>query len=360
VIPQLHLRAGVEIELMAPPGHSRLSLATDLADRCGGQVRPVWHHDSEPSLVPELGRFLHLTQGFEVRRSDGSLLCTLVDDVTLLAGLDPRKPAPDGWFRILTDDSRLLRLLERHSDPAGSLQNALSATAALWHSPVESIGPVYRLNDLAGATIALAAPQAGERERPCEIVTPPLSTNHFAALEELLAPARALGFTVPYEAAVHLHVDGLPFHEPHALANVVRLFAYWREPLRTVLQTNPACRRLAPLPAQLVAAVSGEPSWDELATAAEGGELTKFFDVNLTQLFRETPIRDTVEIRILPGAIRGEDIMHRAALIELLLDRCLSADPVPRAPSDPAVAVEALLDLAAGELAKRHPQPSAS
>jgi hypothetical protein len=43
----------------------------------------------EPSLVPGLGRFLHLTQGFEVRRGDGELLCTLVDDVTLLAASTP-------------------------------------------------------------------------------------------------------------------------------------------------------------------------------------------------------------------------------------------------------------------------------
>ena len=59
--------------------------ALELAGRCGGRIRPVWHSDSEPSLVPGLGRFLHLTQGFEVRRADGTLLCTLVDDVTLLA-----------------------------------------------------------------------------------------------------------------------------------------------------------------------------------------------------------------------------------------------------------------------------------
>ena len=69
---QLHRRTGFEIELMAPPGLSRRTLARDLAARHGGQVLPVWHHDSEPSLVPGLGRFLHLTQGFEVRKPDGT------------------------------------------------------------------------------------------------------------------------------------------------------------------------------------------------------------------------------------------------------------------------------------------------
>ncbi|MEV4703989.1 amidoligase family protein [Actinoplanes sp. NPDC049316] len=351
--PRLLRRTGFEIELMAPPGLSRRTLAVDLAARHGGRVHPVWHHDSEPSLVPGLGRFLHLTQGFEVRRADGSLLCTLVDDVTLLAGLDPRAPAVPGWFRILTDDRRLLHLLAAHSDPGGTLRAALDAAAQLWGTRVQRHDDVYVLEDPGGATIALAAPQGAERERPCEIVTPPLADEHGTALEELLGPARELGFTVPREAAVHLHLDGAPFRAAYALANVVRLFASWREPLRTLLQTNPACRRLAPLPEPLVAAARGVPSYDDLRKAADEGGLTKFFDVNLTQLLTDTPLRDTVEIRILPGAIETADILHRAALIELLLERCLRSDPFPEAPADPHAALEALLQVAGEVLADR-------
>ncbi|MFI5936459.1 amidoligase family protein [Actinoplanes sp. NPDC051494] len=351
--PLLHRRTGFEIELMAPPGVSRLDLATDLATRHGGRVRPVWHHDSEPSLVPGLGRFLHLTRGFEVTRADGTELCTLVDDITLLDGLDPRAPAPPGWFRVLSDDPRLLSLLARHSDPAGPRATALDATAALWGTKVQHIGAFARLDDHTGATIALAAPQGGERERPCEIVTPPLSADHDQALEELLAPARDLGFTVPVEAAVHLHLDGAPFRDPATLANVIRLFAHWRHPLRAVLRTNPACVRLAPLPDLLVQAVEGTPTWDDLAKAVTDSELTKFFDINLTQLFNDTPIRDTIEIRILPGAIQAADIINQAALLELLLDRCADPTPIPRPPTTQAEATEALLTLAATTLANR-------
>ena len=348
---ELHHRTGFEVELMAPPGLSRRTLALDLAGRCGGRVRPVWHHDSEPSLVPGLGRFLHLTQGFEVLRGDGSPLCTLVDDVTLLAGLDPQAAAPSGWFRILSDDPRLLRLLAAHSDPGGALGAALDATAQLWGSTVQRHDGVYVLDDPAGATIALAAPQGGERERPCEIVTPPLAHGHGEALEELLGPARELGFTIPREAAVHLHLDGAPFRRPHALANVVRLFAHWRDPLRTLLRTNPACRRLAPLPDPLVAAAAGEPTTEGLRAAAKAGELSKFFDVNLTQLLTDTPLRDTIEIRILPGAIDADEIVNRAALIELLLDRCLDPEPFPAAPADPDDAIPELMRIAAESLA---------
>lgn len=353
--PLLRRRIGFEVELIAPAGLSRRSLAVELAGRCAGGVRPVWHHDSEPSLVPGLGRFLHLTLGFEVRRADGSLLCTLVDDVTLVAGLDPRAAPTPGWFRVLSDDPRLLRLLATHSDPAGTISAALEQAARLWGTRVERIGDVFRLDDPGGATIALAAPQGGERERPCEVITPPLTKEHRGALDELLAPARELGFTVPAEAAVHLHVDGGPFRHPPALINLIRLFAHWREPLRTVFRTNPACRRLAALPAPLVAAADAgaDADADALRRAANDGNLSKFFDVNLTQVLTDEPARDTVEIRILSGSIDADEIVHQAAVVELLLDRCLDEQPFPDPPADPAAAVDGLLAVAAAALAKR-------
>ena len=351
--PRLRRRTGFEVELMAPPGLSRRSLAVELAGRCGGRLRAVWHHDSEPSLVPGLGRFLHLTQGFEVLRADGSQLCTLVDDVTLVAGLNPRAAPAVGWFRVLSDEPRLLRLLAAHSDPGGPLATALDDAAALWGTRVERIGDLLRLDDQAGATIALAAPQGAERERPCEVITPPLAGDHRAALDELLAPARAMGFTVPTEAAVHLHVDGGPFRGPRALANLVRLFAHWREPLRAVLNTNPACLRLGALPVPLVAAADAGADLPTMRTAAAAGALSKFFDVNLTQVLTDRPLRDTVEIRILPGSVDADAIVHRAALVELLLDRCLLDEPFPDPPGDPAAAVDDLLSVAAGVLAGR-------
>ena len=168
-------------------------------------------------------------------------------------------------------------------------------------------------------------PLPAGRERPCEIITPPIETDHAAALERLLVPARELGFTVPQEAAVHLHVDGAPFRRPEAFANVVRLFGHWRHQLWAALDTNPACRRLAPLP---------DACWTSWRRATTRGTqatgLTKYADVNLTQLVTATPLRDTLEVRILPGAIDGPSIVRRAALVEALLARCLDPRPLPR------------------------------
>jgi Putative amidoligase enzyme len=342
----LRRRIGFELELLAPRGSSRRTLADALASRCSGQVHAVWHHDSQPAAVARLGgRFLHLTQGFEVTEPSRNVLCTLVDDVTIEAELDSAAAAPPGWHRLLTDDSRLLELLARGSDPAGPLDTALDGVASLWGEQVERVGNVWRL-DAAGVTIALATPSGGERERPCEIVTPPLAHGHGVALEEMLATARGLGFTVPQEAAVHLHFDGAPFRDPHALANVVRLFAHWREPLRELLGTNDRCRRLAALPAELVAAADAAPTWDNLREAATHGGLTKFFDVNLTQLLRDDPVRDTLEIRILPGAIHAAEVIERAALVEVLLDRCLEPTPFPSPPASLEAATPELRRLA--------------
>jgi hypothetical protein len=354
VTTQLRLRTGFEIELLAPRGSSRRTLAVALADRCRGRVRPRWHHDSEPSLVPGLGHFLHLSNGFDVIDAAGEPVCSLVDDITIVADLDGHAVPAPGWYRVLTDDPRLLRLLAEQLDPAAPLPSVLEPVAALWGVPVQRHGDVVQLNDASGATVALAAPVGGERERPCEIVTPPLAADHAVALDRLLTVARELGFTVPVEAAVHVHLDGAPFRSASALANVVRLFGWWRPALHELLETNPACRRLAPLPRPLVDAVAGTPTYEQLAAAAKAGGLSKFFDVNLTQLFATRPIRDTLEVRIMPGSLDTAAILRRAGLVEHLLRRCLDPTPFPRpisgtisellhaAPADDSAAVESV------------------
>jgi hypothetical protein len=311
-------------------------------------VQAVWHHDSEPSLVPGLGRFLHLTQGFEVRGAAGEPVCTLVDDITLVADLDPaQRPAP-GWHRLLTDDQRLLHLLAARADPAAELPESLDAVAPLWNAKVQRHGDVVSLEEPSGATIALAAPQGGGRERACEVVTPPLANDHETFVEELLATARDLGCTVPTEAAVHLHYDADPFRSPDVLANVVRLFGWWRPALHRALETNPACRRLAPLPTPLVdACADRDPTFEQLRATAEASALTKFVDVNLTQLFAAKPVRNTIEVRILPGSIHTDEIIRRAATVEALLGWCQRSPRLPSPPADVAEATQALLDVAA-------------
>ncbi|MFI2364601.1 amidoligase family protein [Promicromonospora sp. NPDC019610] len=350
-IDTLTLRVGFEIELLAPAGSDRQVLAEALAARRAGGVRRSFHTDSEPSAVPGVGVFRHLSPAFDVvdGDGDGAPVARLVDDITLVSDLagTTTRPGHRGWYRVLCDEPRLLRLIERSTDPGAALPDVLAPVADLFGTRVEVVGGAARVNDTAGATVAVAMPLPAGRERPCEIVTPPIAEDHGRVLDDLLNPARALGFTVPTEAAVHLHLDGRPFRRPAAFANLVRLFGHWREPLWAALGTNPACRRLAPLPPELLRLVErDDQSWDEVAAAARGIGLTKYADVNLTQLVAPHPVRDTVEVRILPGALEASDILRRAALVERLVRRCLDDAPVPRpdagAVPDPAGALLAM------------------
>ncbi|MDQ0743048.1 hypothetical protein QFZ62_000356 [Clavibacter sp. B3I6] len=360
----LRSRIGFEIELIAPPGASRLTLAERIAAEHGGRVTRFFHVDSEPSLVPGMGHFWHLTPGFDVRDRDGGPLATLVDDITIVADLrreqvqaagqdagrrpdagTGERPDPD-LYRVLSDDPRLLRLVADRTDAAAPYRTVLDDVAVLFGTAVETIGPVRRLRDRAGASIAMATALAHGRERPCEIVTPPLRQDHEAALEALLRPAREAGFGVPTEAAVHMHLDAAPFRSACAFANLVRLFGHWREPLRAELATNPACVRLQALPPALLELVdadaadggappSGEADrWRRMQGLAAETGLTKYFDVNLTALLTDQPTRDTVEVRILPGALHGAEIARRAELVERLLARCLRPEPLPRPTTD--------------------------
>jgi len=337
-IDTLTLRTGFEIELLAPAGSDRQVLADALAAGAGGGVRRSFHTDSEPSAVPGVGVFRHLSPAFDVVDGAGAPVARLVDDITIAADL-AGTTGPRGhrdWYRVLCDEPRLLRLIERHADPDAALPDVLLPVAELFGTGVDVVGGAARVNDAAGATIAVAMPLPVGRERPCEVITPPIAEDHGRMLDALLTPARDLGFTVPVEAAVHLHLDGAPFRRPAAFANLVRLFGHWRGPLWEALGTNGACRRLAPLPAELVRLVDREDqTWGELAAAARGIGLTKYADVNLTQLVAARPVRDTVEVRVLPGALEASDILRRAALVEGLLLRCLDDSPVPR-PDDGA------------------------
>ncbi len=104
-------KAGFEIELLAPRSQSRANLALRVAWLQGGSVRRFFHPQQEPSKVPGKPKFHNITHGFEALDSLGRPLAWFVDDVTLQAGLDHSAVPLAGWYRIVTDDGRLLRLL---------------------------------------------------------------------------------------------------------------------------------------------------------------------------------------------------------------------------------------------------------
>ncbi len=311
-------RVGVELELLAPRGRSRRELAEVLAGP-GGSVQVHLLPDSEPSKVPGTPVFDSLTLGFVARDALGRPVARCVDDLTLQADLDHEAAPKPGWWRVLSDDRRILHLARRHARPGQGLVGVMQPLAELFGPALDRLdGGVLRVRDPDGRPVALGAPLPGERERPCEVVTPPLPAGSaeelHEALEALLGPARELGFTVPVEAAVHVHFDAAPFRSPAVLQQVVRRWTAEALDMRARFGTNPRCRRLGgwqPALHEVVEApdFAGLP-WSLARERLEAVGLSKYVDLNLKNAVHAVPGKETVEVRILPGSIHAEPVVQ--------------------------------------------------
>lgn len=350
--PALGWQIGVEVELLAPRGASRRTLAERLAENCGGTVRPFFHLQSEPSLVPGVPVFANLTLGFEVLDGSGQPVARCVDDLTLQDDLDRHCAPVPGWFRIVSDDQRLLHLVARVGRADGDALAALAPVAALFgtrpeHFPDEGM---IRVSDETMAPIAIASSLPGERERPCELITPPLAGDHAARLDELLEPARELGFTLARESATHIHFDATVLRSPRVVRNLVRLLDAWGPALKALVGTNPACRRLGSWPDSLHR-VLDEPGFASLTWPAaqgrlRGAGLSKYCDFNIRNFVHDLPGKSTFEVRVLPGLTGSAPILEGAALFEQVLRIALESDEIRTVP--PADAAELARLLSAG------------
>lgn len=333
----IHWTIGVELELLAPRGSSRRTLAEHYARAGRGTVRPFFHPQSELSLVPNTPVFENLTLGFEALDATGASLARCVDDLTLMEDLDRETPPRPGWFRVISDDRRLLELVARHGRAdAGPLEAVASVADLFGTTPDVFPDGIVRVTDRNRSPIAIASLLPGERERPCEIVTPPLQADHAARLTALLEPARALGFTLPVESATHIHFDGAALCAPRAFRNLVRLIETYGPALKNLVGTNPRCRRLGGWPSALHDVVESpdfvEQPWADAKAQLEECELTKYCDVNLKNIVHDIPNKHTIEFRILPGLIDVAPVMNAAALFESILRLAVDSHDIPRAP----------------------------
>jgi hypothetical protein len=321
-------KIGIEVELLAPRGSSRRTLAERL-----GAVATFFHPQSEPSLVPGVPVFDNLTLGFAVTDDRGAPVARCVDDLTLQADLERDHPPRPGWFRIVSDELRLLRLVARVGRADAGPLEALEPVAALFGTTPEVFpdGSI-RITDEDRSPIAIAMPLPGERERPCELVTPPIERDHAARLEALLAPARALGFGLARESATHIHYDAAPLRSARTVRNLVRILDAHGDELKRIVGVNPACRRLGPWPDTLRAIVFApefvELDWPDAQDRLQKVGLSKYCDFNLRNFVHDLPGKCTFEVRVLPGLADTEPILAGAALFEAVLRRAIEADTI--------------------------------
>lgn len=317
---------GVELELLCPRGVSRRDVAEAIAASHHATVHPVFHPDSEPALVPGTPVFENLTLGFDVRDSDGGLVARLVDDLTLQDDLDRQAAPLPGWFRIVSDDRRILHLVRRHGRADGTLLEALQPLADLFGTQLDIDQGIVRVADPDGSPLALGAPLPGERERPCELVTPPLPRSQLVErVHALLTPAKALGLTVATEAATHIHVDRRPLQSARIVRDLVRLWEARADAVKAAAGTNPACRRLGGWTPRLRETVE-EPGfadlpWPEAKRRLAGLGLSKFVDLNLKGLAHDLAGKPTVEARFFPGTDSAEDVGRMASTVLDLLEQ---------------------------------------
>lgn len=308
VVRQQPEKFGVEVELLAPSGSDRKVLAQAIAVKLKGLVEPFFHLDSEPSRVEGKPIFYHLTQAFEVVSLSGEMLVQCLDDITIQNGLDKSTKPKAGWYRILSDDIRLLRLTHRHANANGSIDQSLQGIAELFGVGVEvAEGGVYRVADETGASIALAAPLPGERERPCELVTAPLAANNIEPLRIYLETARELGFEIPSEGATHFHFDGGFFNNPAMLLKTARFLHQYRLVLRRMMNTNLNCRRIGDWPHEFLELIKTDEllslDWEACRERIAETGITKYCDFNIRNLIFNAPKKHTLEVRMLPATL---------------------------------------------------------
>lgn len=327
--PTLGWKAGFEIELMMPAGRTRADLAARVAARLGGRVERFFHPQSEPSKVPGRPSFENLTPGFRVRDAGGAAVASFVDDLTLQRGLIKTAAPKPGWYRIVSDDGRLLRLAARHGDAEADLATALKPLADLFGTEMEPHeGGMLRVLDERRISVAIGAPLPGERERPCEIVTAPLEANHAEVLEALVADARAEGCTVPAESATHVHFDAAPLETTGAIAALVAVLWRHGDALKNLIGFNPNCVRLGKWP-QAVPELTAAPAframpWPAAQAALLATGMTKYCDYNLINIASGNRAKYTVELRVLPTSLDVRPVLMAAALFEAILRRSIA------------------------------------
>jgi hypothetical protein len=250
--------------------------------------------------------------------------------VTIKHGLDPYRPPLPGWYRIVSDDTRLLQLVAEHCKADEPLETVLLPFAELFGVELERhAAGLVKVADRRNVALAIGAPMPGERERPCEIVTSPLSSGQWETLERLLSTARAAGYTVPREGAVHIHFDASALSHPAAFSRLVKLLSRHGPALRQLLGANPNCVRVGAWPPMLEKLVRhpdfADMTWTQAREALRAVGLSKYCDFNLVNLVEQNPQKPTFEVRILPSTLDAGPIIEAAALFQAILCWCVGA-----------------------------------
>ncbi len=319
----LNWKTGFEIELLAPRGFSRFDLADAVAHKSGGKAERSFYHLPERDNTSDT-----LVLGYNAYDAKGDLVARFVDDLAIQEDLDQTATATDGWYRIISNDIRLLDLIVEQCNPNDTIEDVLKPIARLYGVELQHEKPdTWKVIDKMDKQIAHVISIPGERERPCEIISAPITENHLEKVETLVGTARSWGFSVPEEAQVHVHFDATDLRDPVVFAKLVNALKHHGEALRQLMGTNTKSDRIGLIPSWLYN-ITRKPAfqilgWDEACEKIKSEQLTKNSDYNFINLVHNTPGKNTFEVRIFPGTMDAEAIIKQAALFEGIIRWCV-------------------------------------
>lgn len=319
---------GLELELLTPKGHSRVSFARALARRVKGRVEFGFKYFSEGTL-PDGRPLCRLSLATRVLDRNGQVLATLVDDNTIREGL-AKKPARRTLHA--TDDLRLALLVERLGWSDGE-NTRLDAVRDLF-AGFERDGT---LHDTFGHPLVVTMNEPASWHRVCEVVTRPLEKDRAQVVWLILQTAAELGCTLPSTAALHAHYDAEPWRDVSRLRRLIVDHAQHREHWWRTLEPNPKCLKLAPFPPNVlrVAQQPGRVAFPTFAAALKLAGAEKACDLNLLGVIDPHPKQPTLEVRCLPMSLEPNHVLETLRAAERLLANALAPNKplLKRAPS---------------------------
>ncbi len=307
-------RVGLELELLAPVGESRVTFGRALARRVKGRVQFGFKYFSEGTL-PDGRPMCRLSLAARVLDRHGEPSFTLVDDNTLRGGLPT---TPRGRTLYATDDLRLALLAERLSF-ADSLAARPEALRELFGGFVTK-GTLF---DAFGHPVLVSMAEPMAWQRVCEVVTRPLISqrDRRQLLSAVLDTANELGCAVPGTAALHAHYDAQPFRDVRRLSRLVLHHATQRARWWATLSPNPRCLKLGAFPDDVVKVASSKArvAFPTFAAALRLAKASKDCDLNLLGVIEPYPRQPTLEVRCLPMALEVGAVLGSLELAEQLL-----------------------------------------
>ena len=315
------MKCGYELELLAPIGETRHSIASHLAQYYSCQPVPIFHRESDyrPHHIHSAS-FYCLTRGFYLERPSGFWL-KVVNDMTISNQINLDNDEETDWYHLLADDIRLVDLIISHCDPGAGPKEILDPIASLFRTSVEKNGSLYQVAGPRSSLVCFAHHLFKDRNRICEIVTAPITTLHREILLDLTTKVQEKGCIIPTEAAFHIHYDATDFCSPALLLRLIRYFHVWSQTIKRIVPPNPHCRRLGAYADDVVnyafARSNEDKPWEEVVASLKSAGATKFCDFNFVNILNGHPTKMTFEVRITPmtfnvdALVAATDFFHQ-------------------------------------------------